>query len=315
MFSLNAQDSAALQRANLFVKDDRLRPLWRVLLFALALVVVSSILWSLYFIAIGGPRREPSLLSEEISGEIATAIAALLVALWMRRFVDRRSIASLGFALRRPWLKLLLVGIAFGAAMQAIVFVIELLTKSTRVVALGSVPSDAKILSAALGVFVAGALLEELSFRGYLLQNFWEAFGATPAILATSVLFAAFHLYNPNAQAHEVQTLLGLLMYALWACFSLLWTRSLWLALGAHVAWNLFEGPVFGFPVSGLLMPLPTVLAERTSGPTWITGGVFGPEAGVSSLVALVLGFLALRWLYVKGAFADAPDVRESYPR
>ena len=292
-----------------------MRPLWRIITFIIAVPIVSLVLWSLYFIAVGGLAHEPSFLSEEISGEIVTAISALLVALWLRRFVDRRSIASLGFAPRGPWLKLLFLGIAFGAGMQGVAFAVEALTKSTRIVGFGSVSSDAKILAAALGVFLAGALLEELSFRGYLFQNFWEAFGVVPAIIITSLLFAGVHLYNPNAQSNVVQTLLGLLAYAVWACCSLLWTRSLWLALGAHLAWNLFEGPVFGFPVSGLVMPARTVLTQSVSGPAWLTGGSFGPEAGVSSLVALTVGFVLLRLLYVRGAFADAPDVREDYAR
>ncbi len=292
-----------------------MRPLWRVITFIIAVPIVSLVLWSLYFIAVGGLAHEPSFLSEEISGEIVTAISALLVAVWLRRFVDRRSIDSLGFAPRGPWLKLLFLGIAFGAGMQAVAFVVEALTKSTRIVGLGSISSDAKILAAALGVFLAGALLEELSFRGYLFQNVWEGFGVVPAIIITSLLFAGVHLYNPHAQSNVVQTLLGLLAYAVWACCSLLWTRSLWLALGAHLAWNLFEGPVFGFPVSGLVMPAGTVLTQSVSGPAWLTGGSFGPEAGVSSLVALTLGFVILRLLYVRGAFADAPDVREDYAR
>ncbi len=315
MFSVNAQDSAALQRASLFVKDDRLHPLWRVISFVIAVPIVSLLLWSIYFIAIGGLTHEPSFVSEEISGEIATAISALLVALWLRRFVDRRSIDSLGFAPRGPGLKLLLLGVAFGAGMQAVAFVVEVLTKSTSLVGFGNFSSDAKILAAAFGVFLAGALLEELSFRGYLFQNFWEAFGAVPAIVITSLLFAGIHLYNPNAQTNVVQTLLGLLLYAVWASCSLLWTRSLWLALGAHLAWNLFEGPVFGFPVSGLAMPARTILTQNVSGPAWLTGGAFGPEAGVSSLVALTLGFVVLRLLYVRGTFAKVPDPREAYAR
>lgn len=283
--------------------------------FVIAVPIVSVVLWSMYFIAVGGFAHEPSLVSEEISGEIMTAISALLVALWLRRFVDRQSIGSLGFAPRGPWLRLLFLGVVFGAGMQAVAFVVEVLTKSTRIVGFGNFSSDVKILVAALGVFLAGALLEELSFRGYLFQNFWEAFGAVPAIIITSLLFAGIHLYNPNAQSNVVQTLAGLLLYAVWACCSLLWTRSLWLALGAHLAWNLFEGPVFGFPVSGLVMPARTVFTQSVSGPAWLTGGGFGPEAGVSSLVALTLGFVVLRLLYVRGAFADAPDFREAYAR
>jgi len=105
----------------------------------------------------------------------------------------------------------------------------------------------------------------------------------------------------------------GLVAFALWACMSLLWTGSLWLALGAHLAWNVFEGPFFGLPVSGVVIPSPSVLEVSVRGQPWLTGGAFGPEAGLSSLVALVLGFAVLWTLRVRGAFAGAADTSEAY--
>jgi uncharacterized protein len=315
LFLANAQDSAELERRNLFVKDERLRPVWRILLFVIAVPLVTVAIWTVYFLAVGGVEHEPSRLSEEITGEAAAAIAAVLVSLWLRKVVDRRSIASLGLWTRWPALRLLLLGIAFGACMQAVAFGLEAITKTTRVVGFGALNSDLRLLGVGLGLFLVVALFEELCFRGYLFQNFWEGFGLIPAVIVTSILFACLHLYNPNAQAHVLQTLVGLLLYAVWACYSVVWTKSLWLALGAHLAWNLFEGPVFGFPVSGIVTPYQTVLTQSTSGPTWFTGGAFGPEAGASSLVALGLGLIALRLLYLRGAFSDSPDVREEYAR
>jgi uncharacterized protein len=313
LFLANAQDSAELEWRKLFVKDARLRPVWRILLFVVSVPLVATAIWTVYFFAVGGVEHEPSLLSEEITGEAAAAIAALLVSLWLRKFVDRRSIASLGLWTRWPAIRLLLLGIAFGACMQALAFGVEAITKTTRIVGFGPLASEARLLSIAFGVFLAVALFEELSFRGYLFQNFWEGFGLVPAVILTSILFACVHLNNPNAKVQTLQTLAGLVLFAIWACYSVVWTKSLWLALGAHLAWNLFEGPVFGFPVSGVVMPYRSVFIERTSGPDWLTGGAFGPEAGVSSLLALGLGLVVLRLLYLRGAFADSPDVREEY--
>ena len=315
LFCSNAQESADLRKPNLLLKDDRLRPLWRILLFALAFPTLTVALWSAYFALIGGARHEPPRLSEEISGEIAELAAAMITAFWMRRFVDRRSIGSLGLWLGQPAFRLLWLGIAFGVFMQAVTFGLEAAAGSTRVSGLGALRSDAGALGYSFVFFLAVACFEELVFRGYLFQNFWEAFGLAPAIVITSALFAAFHLYNPNAQANIAQTLAGLLLYAVWACFSMVWTKSLWLAIGAHLAWNFFEGPVFGFPVSGIVMPFPTLLKQTTGGPTWLTGGAFGPEAGVSSLVALLLGLAVLAVLARRGVFADSPDVREAYAR
>jgi membrane protease YdiL (CAAX protease family) len=199
--------------------------------------------------------------------------------------------------------------------MQALVFAIEALGGGIRMTGFGSPQADLRVLAAGVVVFIAGGVLEELCFRGYLLQNFWEGLGLVPAIIVSSLLFACLHLGNPSALVSPLPTLAGLLFFAAWACCSLLWTRSLWLALGAHVAWNLFEGPVFGFPVSGLLMPSRTVVIQQNVGPAWLTGGPFGPEAGASALFAMAIGFLVLWLLYVRGFFRAAPDVREDYAR
>ena len=93
------------------------------------------------------------------------------------------------------------------------------------------------------------------------------------------------------------------------------WTGSLWLALGTHAAWNLFEGPVYGLPVSGLALSPAPVITLSISGPSWLTGANFGPEAGLSSLLALAIGALVLRALKLRGVFSAQADTREAYAR
>jgi hypothetical protein len=69
-------------------------------------------------------------------------------------------------------------------------------------------------------------------------------------------------------------------------------TGRLWLAIGLHFGWNLFEGLVFGFPVSGLATV--TLIQTTVDGPTLWTGGEFGPEAGLVVLPALAAGAVAI---------------------
>jgi uncharacterized protein len=313
LFTPCAQHSAGLKASTFFVRDGRLRPVWRAIIYSISVWTVAALLWAFYVaVAWQGARRFP-MLADLIASEVITAIAALSVALFLRRYLDRRSIASLGFAPRGPWLRLLGLGLLFGAGMQTIAFLILRMFGFARLVGHGTLLGDVHLLVPAALFFLAAAFLEEMSFRGYLLQNFWEQWGIWPAVILSSVLFALLHAGNPHAREQAVLTASGLTIFALWACLSLIWTKSLWLALGAHMAWNLAEGPIFGLPVSGVLMPIAPVLSHTVSGPTWLTGGAFGPEAGASSLVAMLLGLAALRFLYVKGAFARVADTREAY--
>ena len=54
-------------------------------------------------------------------------------------------------------------------------------------------------------------------------------------------------------------------------------SRTLWLPIGIHMAWDIAEGNFFGVQNSGTEQTglLHTVL----TGPEWLTGGSFGPEA------------------------------------
>jgi membrane protease YdiL (CAAX protease family) len=75
-------------------------------------------------------------------------------------------------------------------------------------------------------------------------------------------------------------------------------TRQLWLPLGLHTGWNFFESTVFGYPVSGM-SGLPRLIHQDVSGPELLTGGEFGPEAGLLLLPGLLLGSL-LVYLYTR---------------
>lgn len=304
-----------MSTATIFIKDARLRPLWRAIVYSVAVPVGAVLLFELYRFITGQLPSGALTLSDVFGGEVVTAISALLVALVLRRYVDRRSIASLGIAPRGPWLQLFSLGVLFGAGMQAVAFVVLVAVGAAHVVGHASPASDVRALAPTVAFFFAAAFLEEMSFRGYLLQNFWEEWGIVPAVLVTSFAFALVHGSNPHAREQTLLTLAGLLVFALWVCMSVVWTKSLWPALGAHLAWNVVEGPILGLPVSGVIMPLPTVLRESVSGPAWLTGGAFGPEAGASSLVAMATGFAALWWLYAKGSFARVADTREAYAR
>jgi membrane protease YdiL (CAAX protease family) len=107
------------------------------------------------------------------------------------------------------------------------------------------------------------------------------------------VIFSLFHLANPGMS--WISTL-GLFLAGLFLAYGYVATRSLWLPIGLHIGWNFFEGPFFGFKVSGLSGP---VLIEHTVlGPDLVTGGIFGPEAGLVLVPALLVGTLLIYLIY-----------------
>lgn len=152
-------------------------------------------------------------------------------------------------------------------------------------------------LLAAMVFFLIGALVEELLFRGVLFRLIEKMTGTWIALVLSAILFGAIHIANPHA------TIFSSLAIALEAgvllALAYVLTRSLWFAIGIHWGWNLFEGPIFGTQVSGGQYTA-TVFHAKMDGPTWLTGGNFGPEGGVVALVvclaaAVIIGTLAVR--------------------
>jgi hypothetical protein len=76
------------------------------------------------------------------------------------------------------------------------------------------------------------------------------------------------------------------------------------------MTWNFFQGNVFGFPVSGNVFDSVTIFAIQQGGPPLWTGGVFGPEAGLLGMLAILLGMgltaLWVRWRYGKARLVTA---------
>jgi membrane protease YdiL (CAAX protease family) len=134
-------------------------------------------------------------------------------------------------------------------------------------------------LVAPLLVWVVGfamlGVAEELLFRAYPLFTLRRAIGFWPAAFVLSVFFSAFHA---GKDGETWVDLLGLVLFGLFAAFTVWRTGSVWFAIGFHAAFNFFGLVVYSAPNGGELLP-GRLLADQFSGPDWLTGGSLGPEA------------------------------------
>ncbi|MFN0159476.1 MAG: type II CAAX prenyl endopeptidase Rce1 family protein [Bacteroidota bacterium] len=122
-----------------------------------------------------------------------------------------------------------------------------------------------------------------------------------PAMLLAAALFAFAHGGNPNV------SLFGFVNIGLasaWLSFAYLKVRNLWLPFGLHFGWNFSQTSIFGFPTSGISFEERKIMTLTQSGPEWLTGGAFGPEAGALATVALV----ACTWYIVRSKLLVAPE-------
>lgn len=144
----------------------------------------------------------------------------------------------------------------------------------------------------ALWLLAPAALWEELVFRGYLWRVAEQAGGSRVALWATSVAFAAVHALNPGANARTLAIVLiaGVSLGVVREV-----TQSVPAAWLAHLAWNFTMAAVVHAPVSGLPFDTPGWRFEPT-GPSWWSGGAWGPEGGVASVLVL----LSAVWWYAR---------------
>lgn len=158
-----------------------------------------------------------------------------------------------------------------------------------------------------------GALLEELSFRGYPFQKLTEAFGAFWAVMALSVLFGAVHLWNPDAQGWLSWGFFNTLAVGTLFALGRIRTGSLWFPVGLHFGWNFFQGAVFGLPVSGL-KEFSTLILATAKGSDALTGGAYGPEGSAICTIVLVIAFPLLWFLTASQNIQHRPTGSSTAP-
>jgi membrane protease YdiL (CAAX protease family) len=146
---------------------------------------------------------------------------------------------------------------------------------------------------------LAVGFYEEVMLRGYVLINLKEGIqwkyisdrtALIIAVMLSSLIFSLAHLLNPSA---SIITFITISLAGILLAFPFVWTGNLALSIGLHSAWNFILGGVFGFKVSGLSWSA-SILYVQSTGPDWWTGGLFGPEAGISGVIAMFLSLLLI---------------------
>jgi membrane protease YdiL (CAAX protease family) len=222
-------------------------------------------------------------------------VAITLAATWALAHWEHRPLAGLGLRLGPRWFGELVVGFALACGLMAVAASGAGLAQGGWVRG----PLGVITLVKGLGFFLKVALFEELIFRGYPFQRMVESWGQRWALGAMAALFVAPHLINALRQGYPPSTLA-------WATLNIggagvllglafLRTSSLALPIGIHWGWNWMQGTVLGLGVSG--NALPSFLVPAHPGPlaSWVTGGLYGPEAGATGALAILLGIAIVR--------------------
>lgn len=228
---------------------------------------------------------------------LATAVLAVLAYAWVVRRTERRAPVEVALKGAVPALGL---GTLIGVALFGLVIGTLAALGNYSVHGLGT-PTGAVAL---LGFMAAAAVTEELMFRGVLFRIVEGWTGTWIALTVTSLLFGLLHLVNPNASlwgALAIAIEAGTMLTAAYVA-----TRKLWVPIGLHLGWNVAASAIFSTEVSGNDTPQ-GLLDASTSGPVLLTGGEFGPEGSVLSILFCVLvAAVFMRLAYRRGHVVPA---------
>lgn len=260
-------------------RSGRLRNGWWIALFFLLLAALL-----LPLILMAGEGAPVPIWQQAI-----IVIAASLICQALRR----QPIVELTGSLDLRWPLQLGLGVLIGGLLM--------LLPAAVLGALGAVswrgnPGAMDALPAALAIFAAVAVTEEVLFRGFIFQRLIDGLGVWPAQVLIAGLFLLTHsaaLQDAGALGYLASA--NIFVASLMFGFAFIATRSLAMPIGIHFAANFVQGYVLGFGVSGsgqegLLSPL-------LKGPDWLTGGAFGLEASAPGFVAVTLTATAL-WFW-----------------
>jgi len=222
------------------------------------------------------------IMAIQLFATAAVTVAAIVYC----RFLEKRSLESIGITGRRAVPDYLL-GWLLGGAMFSLAVLICAGTGALRLSYSGA--SWYMILFFFLGYMVQG-MSEEVLVRGYLMTSLTARAPVWLAVTLSSLVFASMHLLNSGITP---LAFLNLFLFGVFASLFTLRYQRLWGICAVHTAWNFMQGNFFGISVSGTGTG-PSVFSAELTGSGIINGGAFGLEGGVAVTAVLVLACLAV---------------------
>jgi membrane protease YdiL (CAAX protease family) len=271
-----------------------LRAGWRLLIFVAIFVPLGY-----------GMSRSVDALTRRMHADFSTPLGnvllldllllPLVIATWIMGRIERRTFADYGLPWRRAFGRQFWQGACFSFASFTVLLLVMRLAGVFSFGAIALHGWDVWKYAAAWAVLAfLSALLEDFLYRGYLLFTLTTGISFWPAAVVTSLLMGGVHYFNPSG--HGLGPV-SATMYCLVTVLVLRRTGDLWMPLGIHTAWTWGEVYFYGVPDSGYRANGHLLTASFHGNPL-LTGGGFGPEASIFTLVLLAIwGVVFSVWL------------------
>lgn len=217
-------------------------------------------------------------------------LLGMIIVTWLfRKFIDKKSFKSLGF----NWANYksdFIFGLIGGFVLIGFGFVVLMVLGNLSV---NDISFNWALIIGYILLFSISAANEEIMVRGYILNNFFDSMNKYIALVVSSLIFAAMHLANANITFLSVTNifLAGILLGIYYVH-----KQNLWLPISLHFSWNFFQGPIFGFEVSGV--DVNGMVSQEVQGSDLLTGGAFGFEGSIIATFLMIIAIVILHYRY-----------------
>jgi membrane protease YdiL (CAAX protease family) len=295
---------------NIETKQIKTLPTWLcVLLFIIGMITLTGIL-KLFMDVLFGPYLMVKWMHNhvifDIVNEFWMLISVLVIAALLLRFGEDKKMSSLGMSTKGRFGDFLM-GSLIAALIMGIGFLI--LTKIGQIQIAKVRFHQADFLFSIL-LFALVAVTEEISMRGYVLGRLLRSnMNKYMALGITSLIFALMHVLNANASFLPI---LNIFLAGVLLGSTYIFTKNLWFPIGLHFFWNLIEGPVLGYQVSGQESFLSIIRIKRGSN-ILLNGGDFGFEGSIICTILMLIFIALILWVMEnknknKQIFSSASD-------
>ena len=141
---------------------------------------------------------------------------------------------------------------------------------------------------------LTAGFVAELIIRGVIFRIIEERFGTTISIVFMILLFGVFHFNSKGS------TVISLAATCIASGFlpsaAYVFSRSLWVPIFLHFAWDFAEPGIFGGINPGISAGKSLITAQIT-GPVILTGGETGPQNSLQALILCLATGVFFLWL------------------
>jgi hypothetical protein len=262
---------------NVWTKIIIFFPIW--LLFS---VLFYGIVFLIYPESFTGSKIEfDNLISTDyvflLISQLAVFFSTFSAIFFVSKIIDKQKPIFLNSMLNSEGI---LIGTVLGIA--EILLIILILSVTTKITI--TFNGFSTVFLVYVGIFFLIAVTEEAMSRGFIFANLYSQSNKYLSIPISSFIFSLMHAFNDS---FSWIGMLNIFLIGIFFCQLYLKRMNLSIPIGFHFSWNLLQGPVFGFSVSGFTTQ-GILKIERFSGSPFPFEG-FGLEGSLISTLVISL--------------------------